>query len=235
MNEIIIVYFWEHVEKQSCWNWTGFLDKTGLPIIRKTIDGRFQEFYPRRISLQIAGKVLDSSAQVQPLVCKNKLCVNPDHLVSGDEARFWAKVQKLPSDCWIWTASHDKNMYGKFCVSANGKCFDIRAHQYSWQLYTGRPVPAGIQLCHTCDHPYCVNPNHLFLGTSQDNTQDKVNKNRQAKGELHGMHKLTEAQVKEIHQLYQTGNYTQKELADQFHVVKSVIGDIIHKKIWRHV
>ena len=237
MNDTIITYFWEHVEKTtSCWNWTGFLDKSRLPVIRKNIEGKLKEVSPRRLSLTLAGKTLDPSARVQPLVCKNKICVNPSHLVSGDESRFWSKVQRLSDDdCWIWTASQDKDMYGKFRLCQAGKKIDIRAHQYAWQLFTGRPIPKGIQVCHHCDHPYCVNPRHLFLGTVKDNSDDKVSKGRQAKGEACRSAVLTTAQVQEIRQLYAQGNLSQDKLADLFGVVQSVISDIILRKIWRHV
>lgn len=220
----------------NCWNWTGFTDKSGLPIIRVGGRTHFKEYSARRISLEISGKIIGRSDRVQPLICKNKLCVNPSHLVSGDESRFWAKVQRLSEDdCWIWTASQDKDMYGKFRIFESGKKIDIRAHQYSWQLFSGRPVPPGIKVCHTCDHPYCVNPKHLFLGTNQDNMDDMVQKDRQAKGKLIGSSKLDEVKVKEIRELYSTGNYTQQQLSDLFTVSRSVIGAIVRRDIWHHV
>lgn len=185
--------FWESVEQTSyCWNWTGYLDKSGLPVIRLgTQDGcGLKEFSARKLSLELHNSPLEAGKHAQPLICKNKLCVNPDHLVSGDEARFWANVHKFADDCWIWTGGHDKDRYGKFHLSKDGKDIHIRAHKYSWQLYTGRPVPPGILVCHTCDTPWCVNPDHLFLGTNNDNTQDKVMKGRQARGETNGSAKL---------------------------------------------
>jgi hypothetical protein len=154
----------------------------------------------------------------------------------GDEARFWAKVQKLsaPDSCWIWIASQDKDMYGKFRLSEKGKKIDIRAHQYAWQLHTGRPIPKGIQVCHKCDHPYCVNPSHLFIGTTQCNTKDRHEKNRDAKGETHGMSKLAEDQVREIRCLYESG-VTQEEIAKQFSVVQSTVSAIVLATHWKHI
>lgn len=181
MKDKAIEKFWKSIEKTKfCWNWTGFLDKSGLPVIRlgrKTEDGKrgLVEFSPRRLSLELDGQITPPSDRAQPLICRNKLCVNPEHLVHGDKARFWAKVQRYgDNDCWIWIAGQDKDMYGKFTLHENGKSIDLRAHQYSWQLYTGRPVPKGLHVCHHCDHPYCVNPLHLFIGTNLDNNQDCV-------------------------------------------------------------
>lgn len=240
MDTRVIDKFWDGVEKtSSCWNWKGYLGKNGLPVIRMgTVkDGRkgLEEYSPRRLSLMLAGKELDPTARVQPW-CRNKLCLNPSHLAHGDEARFWAKVQKMgDDDCWVWTASLDKDMYGKFRLSENGKKIDIRAHVYSWQLFSGRPVPKGVQVCHSCDHPYCVNPRHLFLGTTQDNTKDRNEKGRDAKGEKNGQSKLTVEKVKLIRELYATGNYTKQQLSDQFGVARSVIYNVVTRRRWKHV
>ena len=243
MDHKVVEKFWASVEKtKNCWNWKGFLDKSGLPVIRmgtgiKNGKISLKEYSPRRVSLVLAGQELDPTARAQPW-CDNKLCVNPDHLTHGDEARFWAKVQKLKEEdggCWVWTAGQDKDMYGKFQISENGKTIYIRAHQYSWQLFTGRPCPRILQICHKCDHPWCVNPDHLFIGTTQDNTQDKVDKGRQAKGEDQGSAKLNNEKVKEIRELFATGNYTKQKLSDLFSVSRHSIYSIVLKKTWKHI
>ncbi len=238
MKEKAIEKFWKNVEKtKSCWNWTGPLDKSGLPVIRLSNgvqDGKVSliEFSPRRLSIELDGKTIQPGERAQPLVCKNKLCVNPSHLIFGDEGRFWAKVQRLgEDDCWVWTAAQDKDMYGKFRLVKNGEAIDIRAHQYAWELYTGRPVPKGIKVCHKCDHPYCVNPTHLFLGTTLDNNQDATQKGRNPHGETHGRSKLTEEQVKEIRELDKL-SVSHVQLSIQFGVAESTISDICLMKTW---
>lgn len=236
MEEKILEKFWASVEKtDDCWNWIGYLDKSGLPIIRYMIDDKLIETSSRRLSLEINGKTIDKSERAQPLVCKNKLCVNPEHLLFGDNARFWAKVQKLsePNGCWIWIASQSKDLYGKFKIFEQGKKVDIRAHVYSWQLFSGRPVPKGIQVCHTCDHPYCVNPNHLFLGTNKDNVDDMVQKERQARGEKCGNSILNAHQVKEIRELHSTMGTVKLSL--KYNVSPSNISDIIYRRSWKHI
>lgn len=234
MNEKILELFWANVNKTNdCWNWLGKTSKSGAPIIRFGPRTAPEEYYPRRISLQIEGRTLDKA--VFPF-CQNKLCVNPDHLVSGDTDRFWSKVIKYgPDDCWLWYAHQDKDRYGRFTYVRDGKKIHARAHVYSWELYVGRRVIPSLQVCHRCDNPSCVNPAHLFLGTTQDNTQDKFEKGRQAMGESHGRAKLTEADVKEIRKLFATGNYTKQKLSDLFGVVRSVIGKIVNNQLWTHV
>ena len=88
--------------------------------------------------------------------------------------RFWDKVDKT-GECWIWTAYTKTDGYGQF--KFDGKMRG--AHRMAWLLTNGE-IPDGMLVCHTCDNPSCVNPNHLFLGTNQDNADDKMNKGRHA-------------------------------------------------------
>lgn len=214
-------------QHSKCWNWDGHLNVHGLPIIHITIKPRVYKIYSaRRVSLQLKNKLVDNKVCLP--TCKNKICVNPDHLVCGDEARFWNSIQKLsePDGCWVWTKQMDKDMYGDFLVSKNHKLIHIKAHVYSWQLYTGRSVPKGILVCHTCDHPYCVNPQHLFLGTTKDNSLDMMQKNR-------GPSKLNPESIKEIRDL--SSNMTLKELSIKYGVSDSTISDIKLRKSWKHI
>jgi HNH endonuclease len=245
MDEKVIVKFWENTEKSNnlygCWNWKGFLDKSGLPVIRVAngiIGGKqsLKEYSPRQISKYLSGEKISEKKHCLPN-CGNKLCVNPEHLVRGDEARFWNKVQKLtePDSCWIWIGAEDKNGYGKFKVSSNGKDIHIRAHRYSWELFIGRKTSSKFLLCHHCDNPRCVNPHHLFLGTNQDNADDCVSKQRHGFGEKNGASKLTEQQVLEIKRLYHNQQTTIVSLATRYNCGKSTISDIVINKTWKHL
>lgn len=81
------------------------------------------------------------------------------------------KVNK-ETGCWEWFGCLNKSGYGKFCYK--GK--HILAHRYSWIKHKGDI--GKLFVCHHCDNPPCVNPNHLFLGTAKDNTQDCIKKGR---------------------------------------------------------
>jgi hypothetical protein len=94
--------------------------------------------------------------------------------------RFWSKVQKTDG-CWIWTASKRHKGYGAFCYSKNGVVVQGRAHRFMWEMVYG-DIPAGMFVLHRCDNPACVNPDHLWLGTNQDNVDDMMRKGRHVSG-----------------------------------------------------
>lgn len=152
-----------------------------------------------------------------------------------DINRFWNKV-KITANinlCWIWTAAKTRGEYGVFHI----KRYMYRVSRVSYYLTTGFD-PSGYQICHTCDNPSCVNPNHLFLGTPLDNVLDMMKKGRHSidvYGERHGRSILTEKKVKKIRELYKTGRFYQTEIAKKFKVNKSTISMIILNKNWKHL
>lgn len=88
--------------------------------------------------------------------------------------RFWNKVDKS-GDCWLWTASKTHQGYGYFRF--DGKM--CKAHRMAWLLVNGE-IPNEMLVCHSCDNPSCVNPEHLWLGTNQENMDDMNKKGRHA-------------------------------------------------------
>lgn len=88
------------------------------------------------------------------------------------EERFWAKVEKTDG-CWLWTAALSTTGYGRIGV---GKKMAY-THRLSWEMHNG-PIPPGMHICHHCDNPKCVRPDHLFLGTRTDNMRDMWRKGR---------------------------------------------------------
>jgi len=147
---------------------------------------------------------------------------------------FWNKVNKDGSipvhmphlgKCWEWTASLVQG-YGSF-----GKG---HAHRFSWELHNGA-IPVGLWVLHKCDNRSCVNPDHLFLGTCQDNVDDLWAKDRGARGEKHYMTKLTENEVIEIRKRYAAGGVSYTDLCVEYHVSFSTIAFVIRRVSWKHI
>jgi len=142
-----------------------------------------------------------------------------------DLNNFWNKIKKTES-CWIWIA-HTVKGYGQF--SFGGKIF--LAHRFMWELKFG-PIPSGLCVCHRCDVPLCVNPDHLWLGTVIDNNRDSWNKNRRNhKGERHPGHKLTWEDIRKIRSEYSMGKAI--EFSKKYGVTRDHIYAIMSGKIWR--
>ena len=96
--------------------------------------------------------------------------------------KFLSKVEKLDSGCWHWSGTLDNDGYGRF--NFDGK--QSSAHRYSAKYLGNKHIDKMI-VCHKCDNPQCVNPDHLFVGTIQDNKNDQIRKGRQPVGSNHGM------------------------------------------------
>ncbi len=142
--------------------------------------------------------------------------------------RFWSYVdKKLKNECWNWTGAIRRN-YGYLIINYR----KVNAHRFSWEIYFGE-IFGGLCVLHKCDNPLCVNPNHLFLGTIQDNIKDRDNKNRQARGENNGNATLSQAEVKQIR--YLARRFSQKEIAKIFDVRPACISKIYLNKTWKHI
>lgn len=104
-------------------------------------------------------------------------------VVISAEERFWQKVDRSGGQfaCWQWTGSKRTFGYGHFRAENKRRC---DAHRFSWEIHRGA-IPHGMCVCHSCDNPSCVNPAHLWLGTSQQNTADRHIKGRDAAGDVH--------------------------------------------------
>lgn len=145
--------------------------------------------------------------------------------------RFMSHVKKSndPNACWEWIGAKYASGYGEFNI--NHKMY--YAHRISYALYVG-DIPNDKCVCHSCDNPGCINPDHLWLGTYQDNTNDMISKNRQVhvKGENHGRHKLSEQEIYQIREMIEQG-YSQREIANVFDITIANVSCIKLRKSWR--
>lgn len=163
------------------------------------------------------------------------------------EERFWPKVQKSPEadGCWLWMGRrvHLRGGYGVMRAGPKGTGV-VLAHRVAYKITYG-PIPAGLHVCHRCDNPPCVRPDHLFLGTPAENMADAAQKGRAAsgersgpqkhpermpRGEKHASAKLTDAQVQEIRRLAEETSLSQREIAARFGVTPSNISYIVNGK-----
>lgn len=140
-------------------------------------------------------------------------------------SRFRESFLPRPSTgCWIWTAARDQG-YGVIASDISA-----RAHRVSWVLHCG-PIPDGMVVCHKCDVRSCVNPDHLFLGTRNDNNQDCRSKDRHAKGERMGNARLSQAQVAEIDRRLRAGE-TATAVANSYDIDVWLVRDVGNGTTW---
>lgn len=153
-------------------------------------------------------------------------------------ARFEDKYMPEPnSGCWIWLGAVWKHPYGdrgKMWLAGDVQRF---AYRISYELFVG-PIPDGLLICHKCDTPICVNPDHLFAGTSRDNTQDMIRKGRRMGvsgpynvGASNGMAKLSETDVRAI----RADQAAASAIATKYGVSRGAIRDIKTGRNWAHV
>lgn len=130
--------------------------------------------------------------------------------------------------CWIWLKSCNAKGYPHL----RWKRQMMRANRFAWEAYKG-PIPIGMHVLHQCDTPLCVNPDHLFLGTNQDNVDDRVKKDRSASflGSNHPRAKLTDDNVRNIRHSTVPG----PQVATMYGVSISLINQIRLRKIWKHI
>lgn len=153
--------------------------------------------------------------------------MRPDLRKDRARRRFWDRVDKSAA-CWIWTGG--KDMYGYGYVKYAGRMH--KAHRFAYALVRG-PIADGLCVCHRCDVPACVNPDHLFLGTNAENTADKVAKGRQSvlRGERGGNAKLTEAQARDCHIRWARGE-SRSSIARLMGVHYNTVHQILSGKNW---
>lgn len=150
--------------------------------------------------------------------------------------RFWSKVNKdgptqphMTTPCWVWTASTVYCGYGQFDHD--------RAHRVSWELTHG-PIPPRKNVCHRCDNPPCVNPEHLFLGSQRDNSRDMVKKGRwRGPREEHFAERFAaggwaKKLTPDVVDAIRAATGTQSDIAARFGITQPVVSRIKNGRRW---
>ena len=178
--------------------------------------------------------------------------------VRDPAVRFAAKVDRNGpihphrpelGPCHLWQGGKSLCGYGRFRPGRKAEGM-VATHRWVLARKLGRPINPGHHACHSCDVRLCVNPDHVFEGTQQDNEDDKVAKGRTPRGVRHGsktrpervargsrggLAKLHETDVVRIKQLVTEEGAVASHVARQYGVTPTIISRILSKKIWRHV
>lgn len=147
--------------------------------------------------------------------------------------RFWGKADKREDGCWEWQSAKMPKGYGIFTVLLEGKYVGVLAHRMAW-LITYSDVPTELYVCHKCDNPKCVRPEHLFLGTHADNLGDQKAKGRSRFGSKHHGAKVTEEDVKDMFALREQG-LTHKQIAEKYNMSRPNVTVILNGRTWQNV
>jgi len=154
--------------------------------------------------------------------------------------RVLDKVIRIPfSGCWIFTGATNHWGYGMVGMGSRGAATD-RVHRVTYRHFRG-DIPNGLFVCHTCDVPSCCNPDHLFLGSNQDNVNDMIKKGRGSSpprnlhvvGSAHPLSKLTEDEAVKIRHMYSQG-VIQEDLAKLFGVARQTISKVVNHKRYKN-
>ena len=129
--------------------------------------------------------------------------------------------------CWIWDHGVDKKGYGIKRINYKA----VKMHRLSYELFKGDPL--GAHVLHKCDNPPCLNPDHLYLGDNETNIADKLQRGRQAKGEMFSHSKLTESDVLAIRKIGRS--MRQIDIAAIYGVCRRQIGRVLNRADWRHI
>jgi hypothetical protein len=149
-----------------------------------------------------------------------------------EEQRFWAKVDRSGAGCWLFGRT-DALGYGRF----HKKGPMAFAHRAAW-IFSNGDIPAGMDVCHTCDVRNCCNPRHLWLGTAAENMADCKAKGRQTKGAMNKHATMTDEQVLELRRefrFYGPRKTNARELARRYNLGETAVYMAATGRTWKHL
>jgi hypothetical protein len=165
--------------------------------------------------------LIKKNKKVKNKVVKKELVLTSyEPVVQTVEEKFSSKILVV-DDCWEWQGKLDRYGYGVFKIGNQS----YKAHRYSYELYNGT-FDKHLHVLHKCDNPKCVNPAHLFLGTNQDNIQDKISKGRSKINNR----RLTNAEKVNILKLLEVKS--KKDVAKTFNIHISTISRLKRSSIF---
>lgn len=169
--------------------------------------------------------------------CQRKNWESTENKIAGRKNNTIERFTKMiedcgynDSECWLYPGTI--NCYGRGMYKLNGKYW--LAHRLSYTVFVGE-IPSGLNVCHKCDTPDCVNPNHLFLGTTQDNVDDRVSKGRSAIGERNWNTKLSSFDVEKIKSADFSTHGSKARMARELGISQTALGYILSRRSWKYI
>lgn len=225
---------WDSVQelKNGCWQWTGRVNNSERPItsIEETVEGK-RRAYTFTIQKYMLESYKGEEVDVRfiDVKCGNVRCVNPAHLMERTFEARMNNYEVLKNGCWKWLGdAFEKSGYGRLTVEGKS----ISAHRASYMFHKG-DIPEYLIVLHSpqCTTRLCINPDHLRLGTHDENMTDMENSNV-LKGEKNPQSILTESQVLEIKNKVKSRLITYRNIAKEYGVSRQAIKDIALGRTW---
>lgn len=147
----------------------------------------------------------------------------PPQGLNAEERLRWRGWDITESGCWESRGFKDKDGYTFLSIDGKRK----RSHRLAYEIWNG-VIPEGMMVLHACDNPPCVNPEHLSVGTHEDNMQERQDRDRS--GSI-----LNQQKVREIRHLRATTNLTIQQIADRYNIGHPCAVAVIYRRSWKHV